>query len=135
LYSYVNHDTLGIGQSAMDDLNNMPSESDDWYQDTRWKHRAAQERIQIARRQFETALTAIRQCDCRRASQLLVVVHYALDEDDLTRDEWLEVYVAQMICYAWLGDKKAIHSAWKKARMLEPDSVKLQEVGVRLGLL
>jgi hypothetical protein len=122
----------------MDDLENLlpfTSQPDDWYQDNRWKHRAAQERIQIARHQFETALTAIRQCDCRRASRLLVVVQNSLDEADLTRDEWLEVYVAQMICYAWLGDKKAIHSAWKKARALEPDSVKLQEVGVRLGLL
>lgn len=130
---------LRTESSVMDDLDNMlslTSQADnDWYQDSRWKYQAAQERIQVARHQLDFALTVARQGDCRQASRLLVVVQNTLDEDDLTRDEWLEIYVAQMICHARLNEQEAMQSAWRKAHALEPESGKLQEVAARLGLI
>jgi hypothetical protein len=120
----------------LDEILSLVSQTDnDWYRDATWKHKAAQERIKVARHQLDTALTAARQGDCLYASRLLVVVRNTLQEDNLRPDEWLQIYVAEAICYARLGEKGAMTLAWQQACALEPSYEKLQEVATRLGLI
>ncbi len=130
---------LRVERGNMDDLDEILSlvsqTNKDWYQDASWKHRAAQERIKVARHQLNMALTAARQGDCRYASRLLVVVKNTLQENNLEPDEWLQIYVAQAICHARLGEKGAMISAWKRAYALEPNCEKLREVATHLGLI
>jgi hypothetical protein len=120
----------------LDEILSLVSQPDnDWYRDAPWRQKAAQERIQVARHQLDTALTAARQGDWLYASRLLVVVRNTLEENNLEPDEWLQIYVTEAICHARLGEKGAMISAWKKARALEPNYEKLQEVATRLGLI
>jgi hypothetical protein len=136
---HVKRDKLRLKEGNMDNLDEilaLISQTDsDWYRDATWKHKAAQERVKVAKCQLDTALTAAREGDCLYASRLLVVVRNTLQENNLNRDEWLQIYVAEAICRARLGEKGAMISAWNKARALEPNCEKLREVATSLGLI
>ena len=53
----------------------------------------------------------------------------------MLESEWAEIYVAQAICHARLGDMGATRQVWQKANAREPDNEALKRIAVRLDLV
>jgi tetratricopeptide (TPR) repeat protein len=91
--------------------------------------------IEVARRQLEAAIASAQRGKYQDALRLFGELQGTLHKSNLLQSEWAEIYVAQAICYARLGDKGGMKEVWGKAIGLEPDNEKLKEIAVKLGLL
>jgi tetratricopeptide (TPR) repeat protein len=91
--------------------------------------------IDVARRQLEAAIASAQQEKYQDALRLFGNLQDTLHKSNLLQSEWAEIYVAQAICYARLGDKGGMKEVWERAVELEPDNEKLREIAIRLGLL
>jgi tetratricopeptide (TPR) repeat protein len=91
--------------------------------------------IDVARRQLEAALASAQKGKYQDALRLFRDLQGTLHKSNLLQSEWAEIYVAQAICFARLGDKAGMKEVWEKAVDLEPDNEKLREIAVRLGLI
>lgn len=100
-----------------------------------WEDVATRERLKAAHWQLSAAIGAARQDDYREALRLFDTLQKILREGNLVANEWAEIYLAKAICYARLGEKRAMKRAWKQAHELEPNNDKLKDMAIRLGLI
>jgi tetratricopeptide (TPR) repeat protein len=107
----------------------------DLIQEIGWEDVATRERLKAARWQLSAAIGAAQQGDYRQALRLLNALQKMLRECNLAANDWAEIYLAMSICYARLGEKRAMKRTWKQAHELEPDNDKLKDMASRLGLI
>jgi len=96
---------------------------------------AIQERVKAARYNLDAAVAATRQGEYREALRLFDKLQRTLQEGGLLESEWAEIYVAQAICHARMGDERATRRVWQRANELEPNNEKLKKIAIRLGLV
>ena len=96
---------------------------------------AAREQVKAARWNLSAAIGAAQQGNYQEALRLFDSLQKILEDGNLLVSEWAEIYLAQAICHARLGNKRAMESAWKKASQLGPDDDTLRQVAARLGLI
>ncbi len=100
-----------------------------------WEDVAAKEQAKAAQWNLSAAVGAAQQGDYQEALRLFDSLQKILEDGNLLPSEWAEIYLAQAICHARLGNKRAMKRAWKKASQLEPDNDTLRQVAARLGLV
>lgn len=123
-------------EDPFDEILSLVSQAkSDLYRDVGWADKAARETVQAARYQLDAALASAKQGNYREALHLLRALQKILQENNLLASEWAEIYVAQAICHARLGEKREMKAAWRKASELEPDNDKLKEIAKGRGLL
>lgn len=96
---------------------------------------AQKETVVAARHQLSAAIGAAKNKQYREALRQFRQLQSLLETADLLESEWAELYVAQAICFARLGEKKDMAQVWKRAQILEPDNEVLKEIAVKLGLV
>lgn len=100
-----------------------------------WQDVAIKEQAKTARWQLSAALGAAQNGDYQDALRLFDALQKTLQDANLLSSEWAEIHLARAICYARLGEKRAMKRAWNKAQALEPDNEILKETAIRLGLI
>ena len=99
------------------------------------KRLAPLSKFRIAGYNLDAAIAAARQGEYREALWLFGKLQRTLEEGGLLESQWAEIYVAQAICHARLGDMGATRQVWQKANAREPDNEALKRIAVRLGLV
>ena len=96
---------------------------------------AQAERIKSARYQLNAALAAAREQKYTEALRLFNSLQTILQQGHLLQSEWAEIYVAQAMCHARLGQKREMKRMWNLAHKLEPDNEKLKTIAKQLGMI
>jgi tetratricopeptide (TPR) repeat protein len=96
---------------------------------------ARQERVKAAHTYLNGAMGAASEGRYKDALRMLKQLTAVLEEAQLLPEEWAEIYVAQAICHARLGQTRQKDAAWKRAKDLEPDNEVLRQIAVRRGLI
>ena len=121
---------------SFDEILSLVSQTKrDLYQQIGMEKAAQKETVVAARHQLSAAIGAAKNKKYREALRQLKQLQSLLENADLLESEWAELYVAQAICFARMGDKKDMAQVWKKAQTLEPDNDVLKEIAVKLGLV
>jgi tetratricopeptide (TPR) repeat protein len=123
-------------EDMMDEIMGLVSQAkSDLAREIGLEDAATQERVKAARYNLDAAVAAARQGEYHEALRLFTKLQRTLEEGGLLESEWAEIYVAQAICHARLGDMGATRRVWQKANALEPDNEELKRIAVRLGLV
>jgi tetratricopeptide (TPR) repeat protein len=123
-------------EDMMDEIMGLVSQAkSDLAREIGLEDTATQERVKAAKYNLDAAVAAARQGEYREALRLFAKLQRTLEEGGLLESEWAEIYVAQGIYHARLGDMRATRQVWQKANALEPDNEKLKRIAVRLGLV
>lgn len=121
---------------SFDEILSLVSQTKrDLYRQIGMEKAAQKETISAARHQLSAAIGAAKSKKFREALRQFKQLQSLLEDADLLESEWAELYVAQAICLARLGEKKEMARVWKKAQMREPDNQVLKEIAVKLGLV
>ncbi len=121
---------------SMDEILSLVSQAKrDLLDQIGMKKATQKETLSAARYQLNAAIGAVKDKKYHEALRQFKQLQSLLEDADLLKSEWAELYVAQAICFARLGDKKEMAQVWKKAQTLEPDNQVLKEIAVKLALL
>jgi tetratricopeptide (TPR) repeat protein len=120
----------------LDEILSLVSQAkQELYNQVGMKSAAEKEQVRAAKYQLEAAIGAAREGKFGEALRLFKNLQNIIEESKLIESEWAEIYVAQAICHARLGQKYDMKQVWQKAYRLEPSNAALKEIAVRLGLL
>jgi len=123
-------------EDSLDEILSLVSQTKrDLYRKIGLEKKAEEEHIRAAKYDLDAAIASARDGKFSEALRLFGQLQSKLQESNLLESEWAEIYVAQAICHARLGQKREMALIWQKAYQLEPDNNELKRIAKRLSLL